>query len=131
MSEWITRDQARDHFWKRGLDYKDVKHEHIHLLLWLLGTEFEVSRNNPESRDNVSPRVKDKFIYKPRYENGLENGMCGAFLYMRGSYFKKRECISFNESGFIGFAGWASDGNVQPILRAFIKWCDLLAGDAE
>lgn len=31
----------------------------------------------------------------------------------------------------ITFSGWASTVNTQPFLRAFIKWCDLLAGDAE
>lgn len=130
MSDWITRDQARNHFRKRGLTYRDVKRAHIHLLLSLLDIEFEASRNNPESRDNVSPRINDKIIYVPSYENGSEIGMQDAYLYMKGAYFSERECISFNLDGFIGFAGWASDGNVQPILRAFIRWCDLLAGDA-
>ncbi len=29
--------------------------------------------------------------------------------------------------GFIGFAGWADDGNTSPIKRAFMRWCDALA----
>lgn len=32
------------------------------------------------------------------------------------------EGVSFNRDGFIGFAGWASDENVQPVLRAFKRW---------
>jgi hypothetical protein len=39
-------------------------------------------------------------------------------------YFKDREAITFNEEGFVGFAGWADDGNVQPILRACVKWVE-------
>ena len=56
--------------------------------------------------------------------------MQDAYLYMKGAYFSERECISFNLDGFIGFAGWASNGNVQPILRAFIRWCDILVGES-
>lgn len=32
-----------------------------------------------------------------------------------------------NEDGFIGFAGWADQGNTNPLLRAFLRWCDDLA----
>ncbi len=42
--------------------------------------------------------------------------MCKAF------YFDDREAVTFNRDGFIGFAGWASDENVQPILGGFIAW---------
>lgn len=33
--------------------------------------------------------------------------------------------------GFIGFAGWADQGNVNPLLRAFLKWCDMIAPGGE
>lgn len=29
------------------------------------------------------------------------------------------------------FAGWADQGNANPILRAFIEWCDALAATKE
>ena len=35
--------------------------------------------------------------------------------------------VGFNADGWIGFAGWADQGNTNPILRAFIEWCDALA----
>lgn len=44
---------------------------------------------------------------------------------------ERRECISFNADGWIGFAGWADQGNTNPILRAFIEWCDALAATKE
>lgn len=47
------------------------------------------------------------------------------------AYFERRECISFNANGWIGFAGWADQGNTNPILRAFIEWCDALAATKE
>lgn len=123
MSEWITRNQAREKFKRLGLGYRHISRTRIYLLLAVLEEEFERSRNNPESMDNVSPRTKKKFVLKLDGDGGIEE----AYLYMSGSYFKKRECISFNIGGFIGFAGWASDGNVQPVLRAFMRWCDMVA----
>ncbi|HAK41816.1 MAG TPA: hypothetical protein DCM59_02620, partial [Clostridium sp.] len=50
-----------------------------------------------------------------------------AYLYVDSHYFSKRESISFNEDGLIGFAGWASSSNVRPIILGFNKWCDWLA----
>lgn len=41
---------------------------------------------------------------------------CAAF------YFKDRQAVTFERDGFVGFAGWADDENVQPILRAFVEW---------
>lgn len=45
-----------------------------------------------------------------------------AELRCRADYFDNREAISFNTDGFIGFAGWADDTNVQPILDGFKAW---------
>ena len=49
------------------------------------------------------------------------------YIYMNAHYFTRRECISFNRDGWIGFAGWADDGNTNPLRRAFLAWCDYLA----
>ena len=45
----------------------------------------------------------------------------------------KRRIIDAIEGadGWIGFAGWADQGNTNPILRAFIEWCDVLAATKE
>lgn len=45
-----------------------------------------------------------------------------AELRCRADYFDNREAISFNTDGFIGFAGWADDTNVRPILDGFKAW---------
>ena len=45
-----------------------------------------------------------------------------AELRCRADYFDSREAVSFNTDGFIGFAGWADDRNVQPILDGFKAW---------
>lgn len=48
------------------------------------------------------------------------------YLYMNSHYFTRRECISFNRDGFIGFAGWADSKNTAPIVRAFAEWVDYM-----
>ena len=47
-----------------------------------------------------------------------------AKIQVNGSYFKRREAVTFNETGFIGFGGELDNRTVQPILKAFLKWCD-------
>jgi hypothetical protein len=45
-----------------------------------------------------------------------------AELRCRSDYFEDRQAVTFEQSGFIGFAGWADEVNVQPILLAFTCW---------
>lgn len=40
----------------------------------------------------------------------------------KAHYFEGREAVSFNSDGFIGFAGWADDKNIVPILDGFHEW---------
>lgn len=44
------------------------------------------------------------------------------FIEMKTEQWDRREAVSFNRDGFIGVAGWADDGNVQPILSALVEW---------
>ena len=44
------------------------------------------------------------------------------YLGCKSDYFDNREAVSFNRDGFVGFAGWADNENVQPILRGFQIW---------
>lgn len=74
--------------------------------------------------------LQDYFYPRKRKTNGT---LISCFLYVSSHYFERRECISFNADGWIGFAGWADQGNTNPnpILRAFIEWCDALAATKE
>jgi hypothetical protein len=49
---------------------------------------------------------------------------------MKTNNWDKRECVSFNTDGFIGFAGWADNNNIIPILNAVGLWVDLIKQDA-
>lgn len=119
---WITRDEARAAFSKYGLSYASIERHHIYLLMYLLGDEFAKAHKHPDSRDFVHPRISKKLDMK--HSGGR---LLYAHILMNGSYFKKRQCISFEPTGFIGFCGWASDGNTQPVLRAFMRWCCLIS----
>lgn len=61
--------------------------------------------------------------YQPAVRLSKERpGIEAAFIRVSSNYFSGREAISFNEDGFIGFAGWASDTNIKPFIRAFYRW---------
>lgn len=49
-----------------------------------------------------------------------------AALRCRSRYFASREAVTFNPEGFVGFAGWADDDNVVPVLKGFLEWVDAM-----
>ena len=83
----------------------------------------ELKKANKECETSVDIYLSRKVNMKRKTNGSL---IC-CYLYVNSHYFTRRECISFNYDGFIGFAGWADQGNTNPILRAFLKWCDYLA----
>ena len=54
-----------------------------------------------------------------------------AALRCYASYFGDREAVTFNQDGFIGFAGWADSINAQPILDGFANWIREMASARE
>lgn len=117
-----TNDEARQYFKNKGLTYDDIIEGDILTLTMLLNREIKLAIKECET--SVDTMYLSKNIDMKRKSNGT---MICCFLYVNSHYFERRECISFNRDGFIGFAGWADQGNVNPILRAFIKWCDYLS----
>ena len=114
--------EARDYFARKGLTYDDITEGDILVLIMLLNKH--IKKANKENETSVSTmRLSEKVDIK-RKSNGA---IITCFIYMNSHYFTRRECISFNRDGFIGFAGWADQGNTNPILRAFLEWCDYLA----
>ena len=108
-----TTQEARDYFSKCGLTYDDITEGDILVLVMLLNKELKKSNKNHETSTGEMRLSKRCFIYMNSY------------------YFTQRECISFYQDGFIGFAGWADTGNTNPILRAFLKWCDIMKEQKE
>ena len=120
-----TCDEARQYFADKGLTYEDITEGDILALVMLLNKHIKAANKSGDtSVDTIS--LSRKIDMKMR-TNGT---ILACFLYVNSHYFTQRECISFNGDGFIGFAGWADQGNTNPILRAFLEWCDYLAESA-
>ena len=117
-----SNNEARDCFWKSGLTYEDVTTGDILALVMMLNEEIKKSNKAGETSVNTM-RLSSKIIKKCR-SNGT---ITECYLLLNSHYFRQRECISFNRDGFIGFAGWADDQNLNPIKRAFIRWCKELS----
>lgn len=114
-------DEARRYFKDCGLSYEDVKDGDILTLTMMLNQEIKKAIKN-EEMSTQSMRLSEKIDMKRKSDGSI----ISCFLYLNSHYFTRREAISFNRDGYIGFAGWADQGNVNPILRAFLRWCDYL-----
>ena len=119
-----TTDEARAYFKNKGLTYNDITEGDIAVLLIYL--KQEIKKSNEIGETSVNTMYMSRKIDMKKRSNG---SIIKCFLYINSHYFTQRECISFNENGFIGFCGWADTGNTNPILRAFLRWCDTLADD--
>lgn len=117
-----TTKEARQYFRDKGLSYHDITEGDILSLLMLLNRE--IKKSNKAGETSVSTMHMSSKIDMKKRTNGT---IIKCFLYINSHYFTRREAISFNEDGFIGFAGWADQGNINPLLRAFLRWCDDLA----
>lgn len=121
-----TTKEARQYFRDKGLSYHDITEGDILSLLMLLNRE--IKKSNKAGETSVSTMHMSSKINMKKRTNGT---IIKCFLYVNSHYFTRREAISFNEDGFIGFAGWADQGNTNPLLRAFLRWCDDLAAAKE
>lgn len=110
----------------KGLTYADVTEGDILALVMLLNKH--IKKANADCETSMGSMYLSRRIDLKRKTNGA---LISCFLYVNSHYFERRECISFNADGWIGFAGWADQGNTNPILRAFIEWCDALAATKE
>lgn len=119
--ESITRDEARKLFADYLFDYSGVTGNDIYALEALIG--IKLAENN-EEEGSLQMHLAHRKNDAPKIKVGKNIGQTieSAFICVDGDYFKGREAISFNSDGFIGFAGWADDKNVQPFLRAFVLW---------
>ena len=121
-----TNEEARQYFRDKGLTYDDITEGDILSLLMLLNRE--IKKSNKVGETSVSTMHMSSKIAMKKRTNGT---IIKCFLYINSHYFTRREAISFNEDGYIGFAGWADQGNTNPLLRAFLRWCDDLAAAKE
>lgn len=124
LSGKLTRDQVRDAI-KANLTYSNVEPVDVRALEGFIA--IECARHDKRFATNeglpmlMHPSYRKK--NEPRIEcaqNGV--GIYEVYLRVDGRYWQGREAVSFNADGFIGIAGWADDRNVQPFLRALMRW---------
>lgn len=122
-SEVMTGNEARAYFDQCGLAYNDVAEGDILALVMMLNQEIKRAAKAGDCIETM--HLSRKIDMKKKKSNGT---ICCCFLYVNAHYFTRRECISFNKGGFIGFCGWASDKNRAPIVKAFVRWCNYMSG---
>lgn len=118
----MTSNDARQYFKDKGLTYSDLTVYAIDLLASML--QLEIMKMRLEQPDCILTRMNIPKFSKKKNDNGSFEWI---ELTVRGTYFDKREAVTFNRDGFIGFAGWASTINTKPFIDGFIKWCDEMA----
>ena len=114
----MTNEQAREYFKNKGLIYSDITEGDICVLVMLLNKH--IKKANKDGITSCDMRMSEKIQSKYKTNGTVQE----CYLFVNSHYFTRRECISFNRDGFIGFCGWAGGGNPTPIINAFIEWCD-------
>jgi len=119
-----TRYEARNWFKICGLNYQDVTLRDLKCLQIFLDEQFVLFRKDVANgvRWPYWIRVNDAKYFKGHYAE--DGSLIEAYLTGKGTYFSAREVISFNKDGFIGFCGDSDDGNTEPVISAFVEWCD-------
>ena len=118
MIDYVNNNIARKHFEYCNLSYKKLKYDDILMLINILIKNIKEANKKHELSNNM--RLSNKRVIK--YETNGELKHC--YLFVNSDYFLRRECISFNDDGFIGFCGWADKETSAPIIKSFIEWCD-------
>lgn len=114
----ISRDAARQVWRDTGLDPSDLTPGDLASLRRSIDREMRRS-------DLIRGTLRMGGRVRTRRENGR---VVLAELRCRSDYFEDRQAVSFERDGFIGFAGWADEVNVQPVLRGFVSWARARAG---
>jgi hypothetical protein len=125
--QFKTTEESRKYFKDLGLSYNDITPNRFEKLKELIKEELEKYILEGDEHAKSMGMVLSKKEYKsnlPQFNPRV--GLLEAYIQVDGRYFKNREAISFNNDGFIGFAGWSDKYNVQPFILAFIRWCDII-----
>lgn len=119
----LTRDEVRDAF-AACLTYADVQPNDVRALEGYIAIECARLDRELAAEGGVPMQMHPPYRMKgqPQISQAVTGGIECAFLRVSGFYFSAREAVSFNDDGFIGFARWADDRNVQPFLRGFMRW---------
>ena len=113
----VRREEARQLWAETGLRVSDLSRADLATLRSRLDRELI-----------ASGLIRGSFRMERRIQIRADDGRVRtAELRCRSDYFEERQAVTFEESGFVGFAGWADEVNVQPVLIAFTAWAATLA----
>lgn len=113
----VRAEKARERF-QKDFSYAMIRETELDHLRRLMQQALVSHDKDMNMQLNVSLKKETKILKR--------TGLVHAALTVSGSYFGKREAITFNEDGFVGFAGWASGYNIKPFVDAFEHWMDWL-----
>ncbi len=125
----LTRDEAHAYFAACGLSYKDITLHELRYLECELNDSFnKVYRqklNGMREKPLYWVRINHAKYYKGQYDP-MDGHLIHAHMTAQGAYFNARNVIDFCSNGHIEFCYEADDINTQPVLEAFVAWCDWL-----
>lgn len=125
----MNREEARKHFKDLELSYENITPIDLRKLSNMLESELiDYFENGGSHAQQMDMKVSEQRKKDVKFKDGK---LIFAQIKIDGSYFKGREGITFNQTGFIGFGGEFSGVNVAPILKAFCKWCYTLGSRME
>lgn len=117
----MTREEARQYFKHMCKDYSVLNDLTLRKLSNMIEAEFisylETGVMTALQMNMAMAPIRKKDVLKN------DGKIIGAALQVNGSYFERREAVTFGTSGHIGFGCELSDINIQPILVGFCKWC--------
>lgn len=111
----LARDDARKYWAASGLTFDVLTKDNLGRLRDLCDAQM---------RDGYlrgTFRAGKVTVAKSEKQGTVADIRCTAWYFKGG---QARQCVTFERGGFIGFAGWSDDTNIQPILRAFMAWVD-------
>lgn len=118
-----TSDYCREFAKQKGITLKSVGLDGVKRLHRIL-CRHVFSSGLFQDTYSVEP-IRQKDIYR---DGGKKSAPINSIeLHVSAHYFTRREAVTFNGDGFIGFCGWSSSENAQPIYAAFIEWCNEVA----
>ena len=106
----MTRSEARYAFTQSGAADRPISLERMCALRDAINKEM------------LASGLMDGTLHMKHSSAIKTHGDSAADLRCEAHYFEDREAVTINPDGFVGFAGWADDTHVQPILRGFMNW---------
>lgn len=120
MKAQLTSEMCRDAFRDAGLTYADITAADLTALQGYIAIHCAKRvKTDCTAPLYTVPRRKDDSLCAKFGRNALIKAYIK--IDCQGQW-AGREAISFNPDGYIGFCGWASTANSQPILSAFMEW---------